>query len=338
MTLGSVLHPPDRPQLTARHDVFPLEKSFVIARGAKTEAHVVTVEILEGSKRGRGECVPYARYGETIDSVLAQIEQVAPSIETGMVNRRGLQKALPAGAARNAIDCALWDFDAKRTQTSVWQMAGLDWPKRLTTAYTLSLGSPEAMAAAALEEAHRPLLKLKLGGLTDMECVAAVRAALPKVRLIVDANEGWSVDQLAAYMPQLRDAGVELIEQPVPAAIDEALGHLPHLVPICADESCHVVDDLQSIVGRYDAINIKLDKTGGFSHGLELLETAREMGFKIMVGCMCASSLSIAPAVLLAQSADWVDLDAPLLLARDRQPGLRYDGSVVYPANVGLWG
>ena len=336
--MGSTLRPPDRPHLAVRHERFPLERPFTIARGTKTEADVVVVEITEHSHRGRGECVPYARYGETIESVIAQIEAVAQAVETGMLTRRGLQRNLPPGAARNAIDLALWDFDAKRNASSAWQIAGLELPHRVLTAYTIVLDTPQAMAAAAREQAHRPLLKLKLGAEGDMERVAAVRAALPGTRLIVDANEAWSVGRLERYLPQLQAAGVELIEQPLSTADDEALASVRRIVPICADESCHVAADIQHLVGRYDAINIKLDKAGGLTEALELLDAARGAELKVMVGCMVASSLAVAPAVLVAQEADWVDLDAPLLLARDHQPGLRYDGSLLYPPTVGLWG
>ena len=335
---GSILTPPDRPHLAVRSESFPLEKSFVIARGAKDRAEVVLVELTEGTKRGRGECVPYARYGETVESVIQQIESVAQSVETGMTTRRSLQRALPPGAARNAVDLALWDFDAKRTQSSAWQIAGLEMPRRLITAYTISLGAPAAMAAAAAEQAHRPLLKLKLGADEPVACVAAVREAAPRARLIVDANEAWNLAQLQAILPRLAALGVDLIEQPLPAGEDEGLATIKRQVAICADESCHTAEDIGQLVGRYDAVNVKLDKAGGLTASLELVDAARSAGLRLMVGCMVASSLAIAPAALLAQEADWVDLDAPLLLARDRQPGLRYDGSVLYPANVGLWG
>jgi L-alanine-DL-glutamate epimerase-like enolase superfamily enzyme len=333
-----ILRAPERPRVSVRHDVFPLEKTFAIARGGKTEAHVVYVEINEGTKRGRGECVPYARYGETVESVIETIERLAPGIETGLITRRSLQRELPPGAARNALDLALWDFDAKRGASSAWQIAVLDLPHRVITAYTITLDTPEAMAKAAAEEAHRPLLKLKLGGEDDMARVHAVRAAVPRARLIVDANEAWTPDALVRYLPKLAEAGVELVEQPLPAGADEALATIKHLVPICADESCHTTDDLERLAPLYDAINVKLDKTGGFTEALILIETARDAGFKIMVGCMVGSSLATAPAVLLAQDVHWVDLDAPLLLARDRQPGLRFDGSMLYPPSVALWG
>lgn len=336
--ISSLLRPPDRPRVTVHEDRFPLERAFTIARGSKDAAQVVYVEILDGTRRGRGESVPYARYGETIESVIETITEAAPSIETGVINRRNLARALPPGAARNAIDLALWDFDAKRGESSVWQIAALDEPHRLMTAYTIPLDTPEAMARAAAEEAHRPLLKLKLGAEGDLDRVQAVRAAVPRARLIVDINEGWTPEQLERYLPKLAEAGVELIEQPLPAEAEEALASIKHAVPICADESCHVADDLPRLVPLYDAVNIKLDKAGGFTAALALLQAAREAEFRIMVGCMVASSLAVAPAVLLAQDADWVDLDGPLLLARDRQPGLRFDGSMVYPASVSLWG
>jgi L-alanine-DL-glutamate epimerase-like enolase superfamily enzyme len=332
------LRPPDRPRLSVHEDRFPLEQAFTIARGAKTIARVVLVEILDGTRRGRGECVPYARYGETVESVVATVESVAQAVETGMITRRNLARSLPPGAARNAIDLALWDLDAKRGGSSVWQIAALDEPRRLLTAYTLSLDTPEAMAAAALDHAHRPLLKLKLGAEGDLDRVQSVRAAVPRARLIVDANEGWTPELLERYLPKLAEYGVELIEQPLPAADDSALARLKRAVPVCADESCHIAEDLERLVGLYDAVNIKLDKAGGFTASLDLLHAARDGGFRVMVGCLVGSSLAVAPAVLLAQDADWVDLDAPLLLTRDRQPGLRFDGSLVYPPSVSLWG
>ena len=336
--ISSLLRPPDRPRVNVHEDRFPLDRAFTIARGSKDAARVVYVEILDGTRRGRGEAVPYARYGETVEGVIEAIEARAPDIETGMLNRRNLTRELPPGAARNAIDLALWDFDAKRGESSVWQIAALDEPHRLVTAYTISLDTPEAMAARAAEEAHRPLLKLKLGAEGDLDRVKAVRAAVPRAKLIVDANEGWTASQLEQYLPRLAEAGVELVEQPLPQEEEAALASIKHAVPICADESCHVAGDLPHLVGLYDAVNIKLDKAGGFTAALELLLAAQEAEFRIMVGCMVASSLAVAPAVLLAQQAHWVDLDAPLLLARDRQPGLRFDGSMLYPASVSLWG
>jgi L-alanine-DL-glutamate epimerase-like enolase superfamily enzyme len=242
------------------------------------------------------------------------------------------------GAARNALDVAFWDLEAKQTGTSVWALAGIDEPKPVVTAYTLSVDTPERMAAAAQAEAQRPLLKVKLTGAGDLDRVRAVRAGAPKATLIVDANEAWTLDHLREYGPSLAELGVALIEQPLPAGQDEALATLPHPVPLCADESCHTSADLSDLVGRYDYVNIKLDKTGGLTEALILLEAARAGGFKIMVGCMVGSSLAMAPALLLAQRAEFVDLDAPLLLARDRQPGLRYEGSIVYPPKPNLWG
>ena len=336
--ISSKLRPPDRPRITVHEDRFPLERELVAAHGGMTAAEVVYVEILEGTRRGRGEAVPYARYGETVASVIEAIEEIAPRVETGLVTRRNIERELPPGAARNALDLALWDFDAKRGETSAWQIAALDEPHRLLTAYTLMLDTPEAMAEAARAQAHRPLLKLKLGAEGDLERVRAVREAVPRARLIVDVNAGWTPALLEHYLPRLAESGVELIEQPLPEAEEAALRSIKHAVPICADESCHTEEDLAHLAGLYDAVTIKLDKAGGFTAALALLETALEADFRVMVGCMIASSLAVAPAVLLAQKAHWVDLDAPLLLARDRQPGLRFDGSLIYPASVSLWG
>jgi L-alanine-DL-glutamate epimerase-like enolase superfamily enzyme len=324
-------------RLTVRRDSWPLAKPFTISRGSRTVAEVVVAEINDGPLRGRGEGVPYGRYGETVDGVVAALEGMGAAIVGGL-GRAELQAALGPGAARNALDVAFWDIEAKQTGTSVWTLAGIDEPKPVITAYTLSVDTPERMAAAAREEAHRPLLKLKLTGAGDLDRVRAVRAGAPKAALIVDANEGWTLDHLRDYGPTLAELGVALIEQPLPAGQDEALATLPHPVPLCADESCHTSADLPDLVGRYDYVNIKLDKTGGLTEALVLLNAARDGGFKIMVGCMVGSSLAMAPAMLLAQGAEFVDLDAPLLLARDRQPGLRYEGSVVYPPKPNLWG
>ena len=324
-------------RLTVRRDSWPLAKPFTISRGSRTVAEVVVAEINDGPLRGRGEGVPYGRYGETVDGVVAALEGMGAAIAGGL-GRAELQAALKPGAARNALDVAFWDLEAKQTGTSVWTLAGIDEPKPVVTAYTLSVDTPERMAAAAREEAHRPLLKLKLTGAGDLDRVRAVRAGAPKAALIVDANEAWTLDHLRDYGPTLAELGVALIEQPLPAGQDEALATLPHPVPLCADESCHTSADLPDLVGRYDYVNIKLDKTGGLTEALILLNAARDGGFKIMVGCMVGSSLAMAPAMLLAQGAEFVDLDAPLLLARDRQPGLRYEGSVVYPPKPNLWG
>jgi L-Ala-D/L-Glu epimerase len=328
---------PGKARLTVRRDSWPLAKPFTISRGSRTVAEVVVAEIGEGALRGRGEGVPYGRYGETVDGVVAALEGVSEAIAGGL-DRAALQAVLAPGAARNALDVAFWDLEAKQTGTSVWTLAGIDEPRPVVTAYTLSVDTPERMAAAAREEAHRPLLKLKLTGAGDLDRVRAVRAGAPDATLIVDANEAWTLDHLRDYGPSLAELGVALIEQPLPAGHDEALAAVPHPVPLCADESCHTSADLPALAGRYDYVNIKLDKTGGLTEALVLLKAARAGGFKIMVGCMVGSSLAMAPAMLLAQGAEFVDLDAPLLLARDRQPGLRYEGSVVYPPKPNLWG
>jgi L-Ala-D/L-Glu epimerase len=324
-------------RLSVRRDIWPLAKPFTISRGSRTMAEVVVAEISDGALRGRGEGVPYGRYGETLDGVASALAAMAEAVAGGL-DRPGLQDAMKPGAARNALDVALWDLEAKQTGSSVWALAGIAEPKPVVTAYTLSLDTPEKMAAAAQAEAHRPLLKLKLTGAGDLERVRAVRGGAPRAKLIVDANEAWTLDHLREYGPTLAELGVALIEQPLPAGQDAALAELPHPVPLCADESCHTSDDLPALVGRYDYVNIKLDKSGGLTEGLRLLRAARERGFGIMVGCMVGSSLAMAPAMLLAQGAEFVDLDAPLLLARDRQPGLRYEGSVVYPPKPNLWG
>ncbi len=324
-------------RLNVRRDSWPLAKPFTISRGSKTVAEVVVAEISDGALRGRGEGVPYARYGETIDGVVAALAAMSETVAGGL-DRAALQDAMAPGAARNALDVALWDLEAKQTGSSVWALAGIDEPKPVVTAYTLSVDTPERMGAAAREEAHRPLLKLKLTGDGDLERVRAVRDGAPKAALIVDANEAWTLDHLRDYGPALAELGVALIEQPLPAGQDSVLAELAHPVPICADESCHTSADLPALVGRYDYVNVKLDKTGGLTEGLRLLAAARAHGFRIMVGCMVGSSLAMAPAMLLAQGAEFVDLDAPLLLARDRQPGLRYEGSLVYPPKPNLWG
>ena len=308
--------------------------AFVIARGAKREAVVVTAEVSDGRLTGRGACVPYARYGETVEGVRDAI------LAAGEVqDRRELQGRLPAGAARNALDCALWDYEAKRAGRTVAEIAGLPAPKALTTAYTISLGRPEEMAAkAAAAATTMPLLKIKLGGDGDAARMRAIRAACPAARLIGDANEGWTEDALGALLAVAAETGFELIEQPLPADGDAALAGMPRPVPVCADESLHTRADLGALTDRYDAVNIKLDKTGGLTEALAVMSQAQALGFRTMVGCMVATSLAMAPAVLLAQGADWVDLDGPLLLARDRVPGLTYDGALVLPPPPALWG
>ncbi|WP_217574545.1 N-acetyl-D-Glu racemase DgcA [Mesorhizobium sp. GbtcB19] len=316
---------------------FPIAGTFTISRGSKTEAEVITVTIAEDGRSGRGECVPYKRYGETMEGVRAAIEVMRGPIAAG-IDRAALLAAMPAGAARNAVDCALWDLEAKLTGTPVAATIGAVAAKPLETAYTLSLAEPEAMAAQARANATRPLLKVKIGGDNDMARIRAVREAAPNSRLILDANEGWSDDNIEANLAFAAEHGIALIEQPLPAGKDAILGQIPHPVPICADESVHETSGLDSLVGLYDAVNIKLDKTGGLTEALKLRDRARELGFGIMVGCMVGTSLAMAPAVLLAQDADFVDLDGPLLLARDREPGLVYRGSLVSPPDGVLWG
>ncbi|QEN90764.1 dipeptide epimerase [Labrys sp. KNU-23] len=316
---------------------WPLANVFTIARGSKTEAVVVVVEIERNGLRGRGECVPYARYGETVEGVVEAIEAQREAIEARL-SRAALQDLVPAGAARNAIDCALWDLEAKLAGMPAWRMAGLAEPGPVTTAYTISLGEPEAMAEAAAKAAHRPLLKIKLGTPDDAARIAAVRRHAPQSQLIIDANEGWRADNLVANLRACAEAGVTLIEQPLPASDDGILAQVERIVPVCADESLHDRASLPGLRGRYDAINIKLDKAGGLTEAIALAEQARSLGLDLMIGCMVGTSLAMAPALLLAGRAVVVDLDGPLLLARDREPGLRYDGSTVYPPDAGLWG
>jgi L-Ala-D/L-Glu epimerase / N-acetyl-D-glutamate racemase len=325
-------------RLTVRRETWPIRGTFAISRGSRTSAEVVVAELVEkDGSVGRGECVPYARYGESVDGVVADIEGLGQRVADGL-DRIGVQEMLPAGAARNALDCAFWDLEAKRAGHPVWQMLGLSLPKPLLTAYTLSLGTAEAMGRAAAEHANRPLLKLKLAGPDDLARVEAVHQNAPRARLIVDANEAWTLADFVELAPRLQILGVELIEQPMPAGKDEALAGLRRPVPVCADESCHDTATLAGIAGRYDAINIKLDKTGGLTEALRLKAAALAQGYAIMVGCMIGTSLAMAPAHLVAQGAKVVDLDAPLLLARDRPEGLRYDGSLVYPPEPALWG
>lgn len=314
-------------------EVFPLAGTFTISRGSRTEAQVLTVTLAEDGAMGRGECVPYARYGESLDSVTAQIESLPERLD-----RAGLQALLPPGAARNAVDCALWDLEAKRLGQRAWQLAGLAEPGPQITAYTLSLEAPEAMRAAAEANAHRPVLKIKLGGTGDLERIEAVHAGAPEARLIVDANEGWSPQDYLDLAPRLASLGVEMIEQPLPAGDDEVLARMVRAVPVCADESCHDRASLADLAGKYDMVNIKLDKTGGLTEALGLRDAARAEGYGVMVGCMVGSSLGMAPAVLVAQGARVVDLDGPLLLARDREPPLTYDERGVHPAAPALWG
>ncbi|HUI12100.1 MAG TPA: N-acetyl-D-Glu racemase DgcA [Xanthobacteraceae bacterium] len=324
-------------ELSVQIERWPLANAFTISRGSKTEAIVVTVELREAGHCGRGECVPYARYGETPERVVAAIEALRPALLRGL-DRAALQAAMPAGAARNALDCALWDLAAKRAGRRVYELAGLAQPKPLKTAYTISLAAPEAMAQAALQAAGRPLLKVKLGGEADAARIAAVRRAAPNAELIVDANEGWSADNLVQNFAACTEAGVTLIEQPLPDGSDDALARVRRPIQVCADESIHDCASLDALEDKYDAINIKLDKTGGLTEALALAAEAERRGLTIMVGCMVATSLAMAPAVLVAQRAAVADLDGPLLLAKDRDEGLRYDGSLIYPPEPSLWG
>jgi len=316
---------------------WPIAGSFAISRGAKTEAAVVVAELGDGKARGRGECVPYGRYGESLDSVLAQLRAMAPRLSAGL-DRKALQKAMPPGAARNALDCAFWDLEAKQAGRPAHEMAGLPAPHPLTTAYTISLAEPAAMAQAAARAASRALLKIKLGAPGDPERIAAVRAAAPLAALIVDANEGWDARNLGTNMAACAQAGVRLIEQPLPDQRDDALASLERTVPICADESAHDRASLARLAGKYDAVNIKLDKAGGLTEALAMMAEGKRLGLATMAGCMVATSLAMAPALLLAQQADYVDLDGPLLLAKDRPDGLRYAQSLVYPPTPALWG
>ena len=327
-------------ELTVRAETFPIRGVWTISRGSVTAVDVVAVSLRRGDAVGQGECRPYARYDETCEGVMAEIEGLRSALVQGL-DRQGLQEALPAGAARNALDCAFWDLEAKEAGVSTWSLSGLNALEPVITAYTLSLDSPEAMGAAAVEQAARPLIKVKLGGDgegRDLARLEAIRAGAPEAKLIIDANEAWTAEDLRTYGPDLARLGIALVEQPLPAGQDAALDGLERPVPLCADESCHDRASLDALDGRYDLINIKLDKTGGLTEALALKAEAEARGFGIMVGCMMASSLSLAPGVLLAQGAEVVDLDAPLMLAEDRDPPLRYDGSTLFPPDPALWG
>lgn len=324
-------------RLRCHAERWPIAGTFAISRGARRETEVVVAEITEGGLTGRGECVPYARYQESCEGVLGAISSVRREIAGG-ASREDLRLLLPAGAARNALDCALWDLEAKRAGKPAWQLAGLAEPRPLLTAFTISLAGPEAMAEAAKRAAGRPLLKIKLGGEGDEARMRAVRRARPDARLIADANESWPAARLGALLAAAADAGIEMIEQPLPAGADAALGAEARPLPVYADESIHEPSGLKALHGRYDGINIKLDKSGGLTGALALLDAAEAEGLGVMVGCMVATSLSMAPAILVAQRARIVDLDGPLLLARDRPDGMRYEDGTIYPAAPALWG
>ncbi|NEX46213.1 N-acetyl-D-Glu racemase DgcA [Pseudotabrizicola algicola] len=314
-------------------DSFPLARTFTISRGSKTTAQVVTATITRNGHQGRGEAVPYARYGESVADVMAQIAAAPPWITSGT-----LARDMPAGAARNALDCALWDLEAKTAGKRVWDLLGLPAPRPVVTAFTLSLDTPAAMRAQAAENAHRPVLKIKLGTPDDMPRLEAVRQGAPRATLIIDANEGWTPEIYADLAPRLVAMGVALVEQPLPAGADDSLAEMARPLPVCADESCHDRASLPALRGKYDVVNIKLDKTGGLSEALALKAEAQAMGFGIMVGCMVGSSLAMAPATILAQGAAFTDLDGPLLLAQDRDNPLLFDEHGIHPPHPALWG
>jgi L-alanine-DL-glutamate epimerase-like enolase superfamily enzyme len=320
--------------IDARSEIWPLRDAFTISRGSKTAAHVVVVTVRDGDFIGRGEAVPYGRYGETIEGVLAQIHDAARSIST----RVDLARILKPGAALNALDCAFWDLEAKRTGRTVAALAGLPEPLAKLTAYTISLDTPEAMAAKAADVGNLSILKLKLGGTGDADRMRAVRRTRPDARLLVDANEAWTPAILPELMAVAAECKIDVIEQPLPASADEALRSVPHLVPICADESVHTAADLDRLKNVYDAVNVKLDKAGGLTGAIALMREARARGLKVMIGSMVATSLAVAPAMLLAVEADWVDLDGPLLLAHDREPPLRIENGRIFPPEPALWG
>jgi len=323
-------------RIEAKEEIWPLKEPFRISRGSRTEAQVVVVTVTDGQCVGRGEGVPIARYNQTTASVIAQIESVR---NVSNLDRQRVQHLLPAGAARNALDCSLWDFEAKRSGKRVWELASIPIVDQVETSFTISLGSPETMAAAARTASGLPILKLKLGGDDlDIARVEAVRTIAPSERLLIDANESWSPEHYRKILPALKGLGIELIEQPFPADADEVLETLDHSVPVCADESCHIAADLSRLKNRYEAVNVKLDKTGGLTEALSLCKRAYESGFKLLLGCMVCTSLSIAPARLLASAAEWVDLDGPLLLTRDREHGLVYRNGRISAPSPALWG
>jgi L-alanine-DL-glutamate epimerase-like enolase superfamily enzyme len=323
-------------ELTVRTQSWPIRGSFTISRGSKIQADTVIVELTDGGVTGRGECVPYARYNESVSSVQAELEQIRSDIKGG-INLPTVQSLLPSGAARNALDCALWDLNCKKAGKTIWQQTNIE-PSALVTAYTLSLDTPDNMYQAALENAHRPLLKLKLGGGEDLLRVKAVRKGAPDAKIILDANEAWDVELYNALIPELMKLDIAMIEQPFPASDDEVLKSVDRPIPICADESCHDTESLTHIADRYDMINIKIDKTGGLTEALELKKQAQQAGLKVMVGCMLSSSLSMAPAFVVAQGAEIVDLDGPLLLAQDIEHGFEFSDKQMMPFTPELWG
>jgi L-alanine-DL-glutamate epimerase-like enolase superfamily enzyme len=324
-------------RLTVRAERWPLKAAFVISRGAKTEAAVVVAEIADGPHLGRGEATPYLRNGESVEGVLAEIETARKAVEAGL-SRQELQRRLAPGAARNALDCALWDLEAKQAGVRAWTLAGRARLDPVKTCYTISLGAAEAMAETARENARRPMLKLKIGRADDVEAVAAVRAAAPRTRLIVDANEGLAFADLPKVAAELARLEVKLLEQPLPAGEDVALEGFESPIPLCADESLHTRAELAACARRYALVNVKLDKAGGLTEALALAAEARALGLGLMVGSMVCTSLGVAPALILAQGAEVADLDGPLLVARDREPGLAITGSLIEPPPATLWG
>ena len=325
------------PTLTVRAETWPLKGAFALSRGTKTNVEVVVAEVADEGVTGRGEAVPYPRYAETVAGVVAAIEAQAGAVASGM-DHAGLGSALPAGAARCALDCALWDLAAKREGVRAWTLAGVPAPRPVPTFDTLSLDAPEAMGRAAAALRDWGALKVKLGSESVVESMRAVREAAPAARLIVDPNEAWTIEDLHVFAGALADLGVEMIEQPLPAGADEALSGFASPVPLCADESCHTAADLSALAGRYEIVSIKLNKTGGLTEALRLADAARTAGFGIMAGCMVSTSLALAPATLLAEGAAIVDLDGPRWLARDRDHGLVYEGGRVHPSAPELWG
>ena len=324
--------------LNIHTEAWPLAGAFRISRGTRRVSDVLMVEVNDGNYVGRGECFPYARYGEDIDSVQKQLNSVRSEIEHGL-DRQALLNVLAPGAARNAVDCALWDLEAKRAGVRVWDLADLPAPEPVTTVYTLGVDEPAIMGERARENSDRPRLKLKMtGDGADLERVRNIHKNAPNARLVVDANEGWTIEQYLEYAPQFKELGVEMIEQPLPSTDDEQLSGVDRPIPVCADESCHDRATLKSLVGKYDMINIKLDKTGGLTEALNLRDAALKQGLSIMVGCMIGTSLAMAPGILVAQEAAIVDLDGPLLLAEDRAPGLSFTGSIIHPPETRLWG
>jgi L-Ala-D/L-Glu epimerase len=328
---------PHPQRLTVGRRAWALARPITTAYGVQDTVDVVVAEVSDGDSRGRGEGVPLQRYGERIESVVATLNELKSAVASGL-DREALQRTLPPGAARNALDCAFWDIEADRAYRSVAELAGFDTVKPVMTAFTLALDTPERMAEVAAANRARPLLKLELGDDGDVERVQAVRSAAPAARLIVDANESWNETKLCKFMPALIDSRVELIEQPLPADADDALAEMEHLIPLCSDESCRTLGELDQLDGKYEVVNIKLDKTGGLTEALALAAEAKRRGFRIMIGGMIGTSLGIAPALLIAQRAEIVDLGGPLLLASDRVPGLLYDGSTIHPAGQNFWG